>query len=219
MEDLTSDDILELHKTVETRFNVFQGVKDPGLVQAIADRPNQNLFGKFIPYDNIYAKAASIMEGIIRLHPFFDGNKRTALLAVTTYMEINGYYMVLPLSAVRFTVMIAKTKTRDDKGNGKLIAKIAKWIEKLSDTDVDRITKKHDQYVIQPVKTLLTLNKFKLKWLASGAVSRWMAFDIYPEYEKEADDIASFLNEVMRKSFSHDLLSRKKTNNNTDNNL
>ncbi len=115
MEELTTNDLLYLHSVVEAKFKVFTGVKDLGLIQAIADRPNQKLYGLFIPYPDVFAKAASIMEGIIRMHPFYDGNKRTALLAAIAYLELNGYKMIVPLSAVRFTVNIAKTTKNDRK--------------------------------------------------------------------------------------------------------
>ncbi|HEX5456827.1 MAG TPA: Fic family protein [Candidatus Nitrosotalea sp.] len=88
MEELTSDDLLHLHHIVEKQFNVFKGVKDAGLVQAIAERPTQKLYGSFEPYKDLFTKAASLMEGLIRLHPFYDGNKRTALLATIAFLQL-----------------------------------------------------------------------------------------------------------------------------------
>lgn len=58
-----------IHEKVEEAFNVFSGVKDYGLVKAVAERPNTRLYTGFEPYDNIYLKVASLMEGIIRWHP------------------------------------------------------------------------------------------------------------------------------------------------------
>ncbi|AIC15552.1 hypothetical protein NVIE_013170 [Nitrososphaera viennensis EN76] len=72
------------------------------------------------------------MEAIIRWHPFTDGNKRTALVAVSAYLAINGYLLIVPLSAVRYTVNIAKEQRTDANSNAKLVKSIAKWIKKHS---------------------------------------------------------------------------------------
>ena len=37
------------------------------------------------------AKASCYLRSFARNHPFFDGNKRTALLSTITFLEKNGY--------------------------------------------------------------------------------------------------------------------------------
>ena len=192
------------------RFNVFKGIKDQGLVNAIAERPSLNLYKSLIPYDNIFTKAASIIEGIIRLHPFYDGNKRTALLAVIAYLELNGYSMVIPLSAVRFTVKIAKIQENDPETNAKLILKIAKWIKKLSAKPNSKtIIWKSFCYFALPLIGVLIIFIPTLGILSGIIMSRWMAYDVYPEYRKEYKQIVTFLIELTSKSVMRDLLKRK----------
>lgn len=38
-------------------------------------------------------QAAVLAHGIAEAQPFIDGNKRTALVAMLTFLEINGYYV------------------------------------------------------------------------------------------------------------------------------
>lgn len=211
MEELTSDDLLYLHHIVEERFKVFTGVKNLGLVQAIADRPKQKLYNTFIPYNDIFTKAASLMEGIIRMHPFYDGNKRTALLATIAYLELNGYVMIVPLSVVRFTVEIAKNENNDPNSNAKLIKKIARWIKKLSAKNDSRfiITIKLIRYFLLPLILLIPLTVVTMGYLGKKLVENWMAFDIYPEYEKEQKEIIAFLMDVMSKGFTQEMRSPK----------
>lgn len=211
MVDLTEDDLLYLHSIVEERFQVFSGVKDPGLVKAISDRPNQKLHDGFMPFDDIFTKAASLMEGIIRMHPFYDGNKRTALLATLAYLALNGYTMVIPLSAVRFTVKIARNEKNDPDNTTKLIHKIAKWIKKLSakDDNPRLIGAKTILYFLLPLVLVIPISVISFGMLGRWIVGRWMAFDMYPEYQKESSQILSFIVDSMRKSLAKDLLTHK----------
>jgi death-on-curing protein len=40
---------------------------------------------------NIVIQTAVLIEGVAMAHSFIDGNKRTALLAGITFLDINGY--------------------------------------------------------------------------------------------------------------------------------
>ena len=65
------------------------GIRDEGLLQSAIDRP-RNLFA----YDDnptIHSLAASYCFGIVRNHPFIDGNKRTGILASAVFLDLNGY--------------------------------------------------------------------------------------------------------------------------------
>ncbi|MDE1814327.1 MAG: type II toxin-antitoxin system death-on-curing family toxin [Thaumarchaeota archaeon] len=212
MEDLTAEDLLDLHNVVEEKFKVFTGVKDLGLVKAISERPNQVLYGKFTPFDNVFTKAASLMEGIIRMHPFYDGNKRTALLATIAYLQLNGYIMAIPLSAVRFTVKIARYEKNDPESTAKLILKIAKWLEKLSakSDNPSEVARKSLFYFLIPIILLIPVSVISLGWIGKLVLGRWMAFDMYPEYRQESGKIFSFIIETTRKSLKKDAFVKRK---------
>ena len=58
------------------------------LASALA-RP-QNFLAYALPPPDLAALAAAYAYGIARDHPFVDGNKRTALVAVRTFLLLNG---------------------------------------------------------------------------------------------------------------------------------
>lgn len=52
--------------------------------------PHRVIYG-FEPYATLIEKAAALYSEIAKLHPFVDGNKRTAHLASVIFLELNGY--------------------------------------------------------------------------------------------------------------------------------
>jgi death on curing protein len=67
-------------------FGGASGVRDAGLLASALDRPRNKLaYGE----GNLPALAAAYAYGIARNHPFVDGNKRTALLAIYTFLGLN----------------------------------------------------------------------------------------------------------------------------------
>lgn len=40
---------------------------------------------------DLLAQAATLLWGLVRNHPFQDGNKRTALVSAVAFLDINGY--------------------------------------------------------------------------------------------------------------------------------
>ncbi len=64
------------------------GVRDAGLLESALARP-RNLFA--YGEADAAALAAAYAFGIVRNHPFVDGNKRTAFLTAAAFLELNGY--------------------------------------------------------------------------------------------------------------------------------
>ena len=64
-----------------------EGLRDPGLLESALARPrNAWAHGE----RGICALAVSLGFGLVRNHPFVDGNKRTAFVAVETFLLLNG---------------------------------------------------------------------------------------------------------------------------------
>lgn len=106
---LTVDAILGLHYVVKEHFheNTSSGKIDRNKIQSIIDKPKRKIADQEI-YETIYEKAACLFKAFCREHVFADGNKRTAVLAMFTFLTINNYNIVLPFSTVKYTVEIAK---------------------------------------------------------------------------------------------------------------
>ena len=63
------------------------GIRDGGLLESAIARP-RNLAAYGDP--NLPDLAASLGYGLARNHPFLDGNKRTAFVAVEAFLLLNG---------------------------------------------------------------------------------------------------------------------------------
>ncbi len=83
--------VLALHEEHLAEHGGPAGLRDLGLLQSALARP-QNLaaYGK----PDIAALAASYGYGIVRNHPFIDGNKRTAFTATELFLFLNGWELV-----------------------------------------------------------------------------------------------------------------------------
>ncbi|MFY9341573.1 MAG: type II toxin-antitoxin system death-on-curing family toxin [Planctomycetota bacterium] len=81
------------------------GVRDDGLLESALARP-KHLF----QYEKVdlCRLAAACAVGIAKNHPFVDGNKRTAFLAATVFLERNGVGVVAePGAAAVFMLGVA----------------------------------------------------------------------------------------------------------------
>ena len=64
------------------------GLRDEGLLLSALARPeNLHAYGENV---DLAALAASYAFGIAKNHPFIDGNKRTALVVMRTFLLLNG---------------------------------------------------------------------------------------------------------------------------------
>jgi death-on-curing protein len=70
-----------------------EGLRDPGLLERALARP-RNGWGYGVT--DLCALAAALGHGIARNHPFVDGNKRTAFVAVETFLLLNGVALTAP---------------------------------------------------------------------------------------------------------------------------
>jgi death on curing protein len=71
------------------------GVRDKGLPSSALARP-KNLFAYGNPKPDIAMLSASYAFGIIRNHPFVDGNKRTAYVVCRTFLICNNVALDAP---------------------------------------------------------------------------------------------------------------------------
>lgn len=71
-----------------------QGLRDQGLAQSALARPRQ-LFA-YIESATLIEMAAAYIAGIVRNHPFIDGNKRTGFVVGVLFLETNGCRFTAP---------------------------------------------------------------------------------------------------------------------------
>ena len=85
---LDSQDLYVLHNQLLASFGGLEGIRDEGCLESALHRPVQKF--QYEPKSTLPELAASYSYGIARNHPFFDGNKRSALLAAIVFLGING---------------------------------------------------------------------------------------------------------------------------------
>lgn len=68
-------------------FGGLSGVRDEGLLDSALSRP-KHLFVYGEP--TLFHLAAEYAVGIVKNHPFLDGNKRAGFMAAALFLEVNG---------------------------------------------------------------------------------------------------------------------------------
>jgi death-on-curing protein len=79
------------------------GMRDAGMLESALDRPRNKWAYESAELAEL---AAAYGYGIARNHPFVDGNKRTSLLAIYTFLGLNGVDFVVP-EAVAAAIILA----------------------------------------------------------------------------------------------------------------
>jgi death-on-curing protein len=86
---LTRRMVSAFHQESQARFGGAGGVRDEGLLESALARPqNRAAYGDD---PSMFALAAEYCIGIVRNHPFVDGNKRAGLLAGRVFLALNGW--------------------------------------------------------------------------------------------------------------------------------
>lgn len=82
-------DVLVLHDRLLALEGGAAGLRDRGLLSSALARPRNLLaYGK---KPDVVLMAAAYTAGIVRDHPFIDGNKRTGFVVGVLFLELNGY--------------------------------------------------------------------------------------------------------------------------------
>ncbi len=85
---LTRDECLALHDMMLSFYGGIAGVRDEHLLESALARPRQ-LFHYGSP--SMAEMAAAYAAGIVKNHPFLDGNKRTGFMLGAGFLERNGH--------------------------------------------------------------------------------------------------------------------------------
>jgi len=100
--------LLAMHGRLLSEHGGAEGIRNSSLFESALARP-QNL----LAYDNpdICDLAAAYTTGIIRNHPFVDGNKRTGFMAGYVFLASNGLQLMADeLDVVRVVTLLAASE-------------------------------------------------------------------------------------------------------------
>jgi death-on-curing protein len=80
--------VLAAHGRLLAAHGGAEGVRDPGLLESALARPRQH---HTYASPDIIELAALYTAGIVRNHPFVDGNKRTGFATGVAFLLLNGF--------------------------------------------------------------------------------------------------------------------------------
>jgi death-on-curing protein len=107
---LSAEQVLFIHSRLIDTTGGAHGLRDTGLLRSAVARPRVTFKGKGL-YPDIFHKAASLLESLIKNHPFVDGNKRTAITSASLFLQLNGCRLNTNQKELeRFTLRMAVSK-------------------------------------------------------------------------------------------------------------
>ncbi len=118
---LSYEEIVAIYYDVMTRIwkERFYGVRDEALLRSALARPEQAA-----TYEDasLIRQAAYLFHGLLKNHPFYQGNKRTAFYCLVVFLDDNGF----ALQASNDDVIELAFKTEDA---GWTVDDITQWLE------------------------------------------------------------------------------------------
>jgi death-on-curing protein len=85
---LLRETVVALHEQLLAAFGGSSGIRDQGLLDSALTRP-ENKFAYETP--TLFDLAAAYAFGLVKNHPFVDGNKRIGFAAAVVFFEANRY--------------------------------------------------------------------------------------------------------------------------------
>lgn len=86
---LTKNQVLALHTQLVQETGGSDGLRDEGLLDSAINAPFQT-FSVCELYPSLQHKAMRLCCGLVKNHPFIDGNKRIGAHAMLVFLALNG---------------------------------------------------------------------------------------------------------------------------------
>ena len=115
MRVLSKRQVLMLHAVLIAESGGCDGIRDEGLLDSAINMPLQTFASKDL-YPTVLEKAARLGFGLIRNHPFFDGNKRIGTHAMLVFLAINGITLSYEDDDLISTILSVASGKLDDTG-------------------------------------------------------------------------------------------------------
>ena len=89
---LSKAQVLQLHQHLIEITGGAVGIRDDGMLDSALNTPFQ-VFDDIALFPGIIQKAARLGFGLIKNHPFIDGNKRIGAHTMLVFLELNGIHL------------------------------------------------------------------------------------------------------------------------------
>ncbi len=111
---LSQFDVLQIRTKFAAQVHETFDVMNLNALQSALAAPRQVVFGHEL-HPTLWDKAAALLTLLIKNHPFYDGNKRIAVLAAREFLRRNGWDLcVVESAAAAFTKGIALGRNEPD---------------------------------------------------------------------------------------------------------
>ena len=110
--------VLAIHDRQLVEHGGAEGLRDESLLRSGLARPRNHL-----AYEkaDVIQLAAMYTAGIVKNHPFLDGNKRTGFVVGVLFLELNGYSFVATEEAAAQAVLSLAAGDIDELGYGEFL--------------------------------------------------------------------------------------------------
>ena len=86
---ISKSQILLIHDQLISETGGSSGLRDEGMLDSALNAPFQTFGGEDV-YPSLQKKAARLCFGLVKNHPFVDGNKRIGAHAMLVFLALNG---------------------------------------------------------------------------------------------------------------------------------
>ena len=111
---IEEQETLLFHERLLVQHGGASGVRDNRLLASALARPKQHTAYTEV-LDLIYL-AALYTNGIVKNHPFVDGNKRTGFIVGALFLELNGYRLTASQEMAAHAVIMLAAGEMDEPG-------------------------------------------------------------------------------------------------------
>ena len=112
---LSKSQILLIHDQLISETGGSSGLGDEGMLDSALNAPFQTFGGEDV-YPSMQKKAARLCFGLVKNHPFVDGNKRIGAHAMLVFLALNGIdlqYSQMELSDVILRLAAGEIEATD----------------------------------------------------------------------------------------------------------
>ncbi|MGA7411529.1 MAG: type II toxin-antitoxin system death-on-curing family toxin [Bryobacteraceae bacterium] len=114
-------DVLVLHDRLLALHGGASGLRDEALLESALARPQHFAYAES---PDVIDLAAVYTTGIVRNHPFVDGNKRTGFVVGILFLELNGYRFAASEEDAARAVLELAAGNLDDAGYSAFLRRI-----------------------------------------------------------------------------------------------
>jgi death-on-curing protein len=90
---LNKEIILFFHRSLIRQYGGSSGLRNEDLLESALSQAQMTMNGEYLHQD-IFEMAATYGFHLCKNHAFVDGNKRIALVAIDTFLQLNGWELI-----------------------------------------------------------------------------------------------------------------------------